>query len=404
MSTHTKSDSSAAESCTSTVVYEHEPFDTFRLRVLELATGTVWPGSAKDEIIVERLRGGGFNRIIGIDRISPETTTRYILRLLGIDRTSPKTRTQYILRIPRFDSAQIDNEVATLQFLHEHTGIPAPEVVSFDETENNALGSPYSVQKLIPGADLYSTYPKLSHEERCRVARELGAICNQMLSVRSNVAGKLVLPTDRKDSKAPLEVAPLESKDANLVKPYSQSTPTKTTHELLTVMFLARKAYDLELCPDDEDGGELWDGLSQMTSELDADGWLTDRHNSIAHLDFAPRNILANPTPDTQLPIISAILDWDSAVLAPAFMSCAPPLWVWAWQDDEDEDERTANDDPPTANGRELKKLFEEAAGEDYLRLAYEPTYRLARQLCGFAINDIRSNESFRAARAMLKE
>lgn len=103
-----------------------------------------------------------------------------------------------------------------------------------------------------------------------------------------------------------------------------------------------------------------------MVQELHAGGWLADRGYSVAHLDFAPRNILVDLTANTRRPIISAILDWDSAVLAPKFMSCSPPLWIWAWQEDEDEDERTANDDPPNPEARQLKAQFESAAGPNY--------------------------------------
>lgn len=65
---------------------------------------------------MERMRGGSFNRTVSIDPVLPEDML------------------QYILRIPRFDSAQIDNEVAVLGFIHGHTDIPAPEVIAFDET------------------------------------------------------------------------------------------------------------------------------------------------------------------------------------------------------------------------------------------------------------------------------
>lgn len=85
-------------------------------------------------------------------------------------------------------------------------------------------------------------------------------------------------------------------------------------------------------------------------------------------------------------------------------MSCYPPLWIWAWQDDEDEDERTANDDPGTAQGRELKAEFEVAAGSDYVRLAYGAPYRLARRLVLFATHGIQSNEDYKEAKAVLQE
>ncbi|CEI60364.1 unnamed protein product [Fusarium venenatum] len=62
-----------------------------------------------------------------------------------------------------------------------------------------------------------------------------------------------------------------------------------------------------------------------MASELEASGWFANQHYySLAHLDLAPRNILVDPTSNKA--IISAILDWDSAILAPMFMSCAPPM------------------------------------------------------------------------------
>ena len=115
--------------------------------------------------------------------------------------------------------------------------------------------------------------------------------------------------------------------------------------------------------------------------------------------------MLVDRTSNAPLPTISAILDWDSAVIASAFLSAAPLMWLWDWKYDEDENERLANNVLPTAEGRELKALFEEAAGEDHIRLAYEPAYRLARQLVLFAINDVRSNEAYReGGKAMIQE
>lgn len=339
----TSGTSSDAESDTSSVVYDHEPFVTFASRVVELAVRSIWPDAAEDELTVERMGGGGFNRIIGVDRHHP---------------VDSKNTTRYILRIPRFDSAQVGHDVA-------------PEVVMFDESESNALGSPYVVQNRIGGTGLMSSFPKLGHAQRCRVARELGSVFNQMLSVRSSVAGKVVLPPELAQKDAPLCAAPLRPEDPSLANPSVGSEQSETTRDLLTSIFLAQKADDLANFTGDTVGPDFWEKFCEMRSELDAGGWLADKQYSIAHLDFAPRNILIDPTSEEHIPIVTGILDWDSAVLAPRFMSCAPPMWVWAWQDDEDEDERLANDDPGTAEGRELKALFEEVAGPVYVRFAY---------------------------------
>jgi len=379
--------SSDSESDSSSVVYDHEPFATFRLRVLEL-TQSLWVGASPNEIAIERMAGGGFNRIIGISRA------------IG----SQEEKIQYVLRVPRFEAAQLDREIAVLQFMRRYSELPVPEVVRFDETSNNMLGSPYMVQKRIPGLDLYSSFPKLDYMGKCRIAQELGHVFRQMLSLRSQAAGVLVLPTDNKSLEAPLQVAPFYGTDTLLVSLYCDAPATQSTRETLTSIFQGRKAAALERCSTDTLRSELMDQFVTMTSELDTDGWLGNNQNSLCHLDLAPRNILVNHASDAHLPGISGILDWDSAAFGPSFMSCTPPLWIWAWNDDDDEDERTANDDPPTPELRQLKALFDEAAGPDYLHFAYEPPYRLARRLVHYAIHDIRSKEDVDEANAMLQE
>lgn len=144
----------------------------------------------------------------------------------------------------------------------------------------------------------------------------------------------------------------------------------------------------------------------KTVSEMDAAGFFKglDGYFTLSHLDLEPRNILIDPESPPDRQIISGILDWDDAVLAPAFMSCLPPMWIWAWQEDEHEDERLANEEPATLEQKELKTVFETAAGPQYVRCAYHPAYRLARRLVRFAIDGIRSNEDVKEAEAMVRE
>lgn len=143
-----------------------------------------------------------------------------------------------------------------------------------------------------------------------------------------------------------------------------------------------------------------------MVFEMDAAGYFKqlDGHFALSHLDLEPRNILVDQDSPPGRPTISGILDWDSAVLAPVFMSCTPPMWIWSWQEDEDEDERMANEVPSTNEQKVLKKEFEAAAGPLYIQCAYNPVYRLARRLVRFAIDGIRSTRDEQEAEAMLEE
>lgn len=224
-----------------------------------------------------------------------------------------------------------------------------------------------------------------------------------MLSVKSSTAGKVVLPIGGGNSETSIMRDPLASDDSSLIKPYSDTPPSESTRELLTAIFLALETDDLERCPSDKVGPAFWDQFCQMTLELDSQGLLSDRRYSLSHLDLAPRKILVNPTAGLNSPIISAILDWYSAVFAPISMTCSPPMWIYTWNEDEDEGERMANDIPPFKGGRELKPIFDEVDGEEYIKLAYELAYRLARRLISFAMEGIRYNEDFKDAEATLR-
>ncbi|KAI1661105.1 kinase-like domain-containing protein [Daldinia decipiens] len=382
---------SSTNSLTSTVAWGQEAFDTFQFNVLSFALNNIWPDAILDDIIIERLRGGGFNRIIGLTR-------------KGSSRTN-SAEVQYIIRIPRYKNAPVDRDVATLEFLERHTKISIPNVITFDNTPDNELESPYILQNRIAGTDVLSGFPKLNHAEKLRFAHELGNVFRQILAVRSHKAGSLVF-SDNEDLKAEFRVIPYRSKVTSLAVPYSNTkTTTQTVRDLLLSNFEDQMAYILEKFPKASVKLGLLDKLCSMAGELEERGWFNNVHYCLAHLDLAPRNILINPTSDLKQPIISAVLDWDAAVFAPQFMACAPPLWLWGWLDDEDEDERTANDVPPTVEGHQLKTAFERAAGKEYMRFAYHPAYRLARRLVRFAIGDgIQSNEDWRDAEEVLEE
>lgn len=79
-------------------------------------------------------------------------------------------------------------------------------------------------------------------------------------------------------------------------------------------------------------------------------------------------------------------------------------MWLWAWNNEDEEDERLANNTPPTPGLRELKQLFEDAAGPTYRRFAYGAQYRLARRLLRFAIDGLQSNEDLTSAELLLDE
>lgn len=136
-----------APSESSTIVWKHESFANFQPKVLNFAKTFIWPHSdLKDEITVERLRGGGFNRIIGLTLIRSQIQGEVLTDSQHINVRSSQAAIQYILRIPREEWTQVDDDVAAHLFVdrvaNQNSEIPViliPKVITFDWTSNNCL-------------------------------------------------------------------------------------------------------------------------------------------------------------------------------------------------------------------------------------------------------------------------
>lgn len=410
-----ESDSSSTTSEPTVLLSEHENSTAkYEPKALALARSCLWPQTdVTGFITVETLRGGSYNRIIGLTFTSKDQDST-----CGqpTERTS-ETVTKYILRIPIFVAQQVDDDVAALLFakrLQHEANTPdilVPKVIAFDETENNCLSSSFMVQEHIGGQRLLDVYPQLGHEQQRRVAHDLGRAYRRMLAVSSTQAGRLVLPDDNKSLDAEIHVASWDAHPSIFSKnerkprkstPYRVGGANESVLELLRRTYRKQKAEIRERLPKDKSRPVLIDQCSKVASEMDAARYFkeSDGHFALAHLDLEPRNILVDQDSPPERPIITGILDWDSAVLAPAFMTCKPPTWIWNWK--ADEDERSANDEPATPEKRVLKAVFEAAAGPSYIRFAYDPAYRLARRLVSLAIRGRWSGRDVHAV-AMLR-
>ena len=431
---------------TSTEEYCHIPFEEFSLQVKQLcehlwkiqtypgyidhsasqvdieSSGSAEP-SGFHEFILEKMKGGGFNRVIGID------VTDWRDPMADINR--------FVLRVPRFNHARLDRDVAALRFARKYTSIPVPEIVMYDFTKANPLNSPYIVQTRIQGHDLQANpgpnyYPNLSHNQKCTVAKEFGRILREIQSLEHSSPGLIEAASDNESCQnytirhldistlSYIEEEPDLTTKLRFFQPcvygVSQSTnegPSvqrndfeKSTYYFLLVQFGRLRASQLRKDPAMIGWCDDYERLVTMAKQMNDLDLLGDGRNCLCHFDLntAPRNIMARIRPDRSLEI-TGILDWDSAIFAPRFAGCVPPMWIWAWApDDEDEDESLADDTPATPEQQELKQLFEEAVGPAFLEFAYRPEYRLARTLLQFAIYGIRSNEDYKEVNALLDD
>ncbi|KAL8822615.1 MAG: hypothetical protein Q9191_006651 [Dirinaria sp. TL-2023a] len=357
------------------------------------STPTLW------KPLVERLGGGDNNRITAISLPAHYTTTEHKL----------------ILRAPRErDFAHPDRDVAILKYVRDHSSIPVAAIAGHDFSCNNPLESPYVLQHRIPGEDLEKLWPTLPHAQRRTVAIEIGKVFRNLLALETEYSGTLEAATDDSSSSA---IVPFELKNAlgeTLDEESSTNRESRTTLELLTNQFGRWRAVDLDWHQGEiTEQIQLWDGLLGVVQEMEQMGLLPQSlKNCLCHVDVHPRNIMVDIGSDASLKV-TAILDWDEAVFAPKFVNCQAPVWLWNDEPDEELDEEGfdpwpyelpgANDVPCSPEKIELKQLFEEQAGQEFCRMAYEDAFRLGRVLFHLAVFGLTSSENFRAAKKVIK-
>ena len=428
--------SSSEGSETSTLQYDQEPYNLFEIRVeklchilwpLQASMGSFWTNSRIAKImrankflrvfapfqeapLIERLGGGDYNRVVGI---SFPSSTR---------ETYPKR--DLILRVPRWGQGQTERVVATLDYLGHESFIPVADVVAKDFSKENPLGSPYVIQERLPGSDLEVLWNDLSHAQRCMIAREVGLAVKSLLALESPVAGYIdtsgrgtqitethtVIPFDLESDDGDLFAEP-EGQDADAVGVPRQSESTlsffQTQIGRWRAVDVARNA------PTVDEMIGLWDGMLKVIEEMDDLGLFKSLNHCLCHVDLYPRNIMAKIHPDGSIRI-TGILDWDEAVVAPKFVTCEPPAWLWGFDDDTHlphndlpawpYEKPGANDLPANLENRELKKVFEEAAGFEYVDLAYGEHFRLCRGLFRVALFGLTSNENYEAAERIVED
>ena len=437
-----KSSSFYAESETSTLQYSQTPFEEFKAQVQQLChllwspsspakapspsakelrsssssrflgvlrkkkvTPAPEPTAPSKHFLIERMRGGSFNRVTGLTVID----------------ANGKEENRLVLRVPRFawDSTP-EREVAILRYVRQYTSIPVPEVIAVDYTSNSLLKDPYVIQKRIPGMSIWVAKQEreITTEQWCTVARDIGRTMLELQKLTNPTPGLIeassnedgshsfsVVPFDIRSARDPdwkeKAAAVTAEKKASVLELYQEST-----FQFLITQFGRWMADELTHRPDGIYDWDFMHRLAEVAGQMNKMCFLGDDINCLAHADLAARNIMVEFHPGEPLKI-TGYLDWDSAVFAPRFVSCAPPWWLWQADDDAtdyQDDESKANETPAQPHKQEIKRAFEETVGEDFLTYAYKPQFQLARKLFHIAKHGNTSSSQLQMVEDFLDE
>jgi hypothetical protein len=380
MSSSSADDSPKSATPNSTSTYEyrdesnnHEPFETFQTKVLTLAHD-IFPDAR--EVELEQRRGGGYNRVVIVRMALPSSSSS--------SSSSSSGSLAGIFRIPRHpelpegefecseghaEPAAVDPNVqdqAAVLLLLESRHIPAPHLIAFDASTDNAIQSPFVLLEFAAGAELHLIYGTLCTKEQLEIAEAMVDFLFRMEEVRFSECGMVVaksgelLKTVTKASK----VSELLEIPTAVVRGFHRSrwlghNPTAdntlytstSTQELLHQLLLDYRETEKSV---GVVGFAMWDALCEMFEDMcdqgcfsDLAAWSHQGSSILYHWDLDPRNIIVTRSdgrdntsttkervdePDGHSKskwIIDKVIDWDRVQAVPPILARKPLVWLW---------------------------------------------------------------------------
>jgi aminoglycoside phosphotransferase (APT) family kinase protein len=381
---------------TSTIIYSHETFETYREKVA-LLLASLFSYDIASQAVLSRLKGGSYNRIIGISMPS------------GRDQNHCTSK-ELILRVPRFEPADVQAEALLLIHLYKTKAVPTPEIICYDSSSSNALEEPYILMQRLEGESLFTAHSKMNHSQRLSLAKTVA----QLIAKIHN-------------HPVPAGIGPLYATDGSLfigryteVGEYDCSrenyTPPSTTDEYLPARFTK-----LAIPGENETQASWVPTLYRRLGDISKciSRRLTFSQpgmNVLLHRDFAPRNIMVRHVAinlsDEKEWELSGIIDWDGCEVAPVEVAYNCPGWVWAHLDEgsvgsSSDEEEDWDPDAPVFNDdcREVKEAFVEEIERllpGFMEVVRKVRRTPLKKLWNLARKGLRSNEDFKIAEELI--
>lgn len=321
-------DDTSSVGSTSTYQYQQEPFETYQFKAAQLCRdiGFGTPST------VQRMEGGSYNRVVGVDFASGQSA---------------------ILRIPRDEDIlpeEINDQVAIHHFLSQFEFLHSPAILAYDTTKDNALGSPYVLQRRLQGKTVYDNYYHLPIPERCQVASQVAETLIKMRTITLENPGRLV---GSRSSSSPQHIVDSVEHGIEITgfrdTPISDLPPLKgqPLASLLIQILEARKAKkgeDFYGTPGAKREEDMLNRLQEIASEMESEGLIRedDVQNYLWHWDLSASNMLMQRDTEDGSPagrwVITGVIDWDDAKSVPLVLTSTPPSWLWG-----DESERSSS-------------------------------------------------------------
>ncbi|KAG4034743.1 hypothetical protein MFRU_002g00960 [Monilinia fructicola] len=280
-------------SASSTHEFDQEPFDTYKLKVIQLCQDIGFGEPSN----MERMYGGDYNRVIGLT-FSQNSEDRH-----------------FVLRVPRHvleesEAYTIRDQVATLLFLGQFEFLCAPTIAAIDTTTANVIKSQYVLQERLPGKplqDVLFTLPLAEKLELVTVAAQLFINMEGItLEDPGVLSGTQPLPwtsTSLPPSTLKPTVSGFDFNYSTVASPLKQQSLASLLSNLLNEQ---KKKYILSPAM-----LLKWVKLLDIVEEMDQAGLFkaSDKINVLWHWDICARHILVDKD---ESPLASTVTEMDS--------------------------------------------------------------------------------------------
>lgn len=359
-----------------------ESYGMFQLQLLALVTSCLWRDAHHMDITV----------------VNKED------RLFELTLRSPGGEEHYAkVEIPKIPnegepSRRLAGHAATTHmYEHVHIGLPIQKLEVHDFGVHNILESPFVLQKRTLGKTVKALGDDLTHEKRLRLAKELGELYNRILNCGE------VGPGTPKFTRGP------NSEETFTIQPFypsnavtTQVASGSTTYQLLSNYYhyvgdvfsrpVTSHVQGVQNHPPIPTLAGMFKAIPEILEEMENIGYFKQ-------VKFVPVNPVG-PTLVSVDETNGSLVEYRPGALGfygPDFMACQPPVWLWnqvKWNVNSWVEETKEHDpEPKNTLAREVKAAFDQAAGDKFVKYAYDDVWIYARRLARFIIEMKGENE-----------
>ncbi|KAH8747236.1 kinase-like domain-containing protein [Diaporthe sp. PMI_573] len=256
-------------------------------------------------------------------------------------------------------------EVATLCWVREHTNIPVPKVIAFEDNNDNTIGFEWILMELMSGTTAYQQWRTMTLEQKSAIAKSIAEFQVQSScygnSPFTNI-GTLDLENGPPRVKAPTKVTlgKIVSHEffmGNRIKydvprgPFRSSLDWLTS-EIRLIMLEQTEALDKAEDDDDrEDAEEILNVARKLLSVFpkvfpNDDDQEDEIATALYHDDLSLHNILVNKEGE-----ITAIVDWECVSAMPIWLTTKMPKFLIGESREEEPIQDVYADEIPGESG-----------------------------------------------------